>query len=110
MYKMGGVLTGHYGTRAIYRIHRKSIWRRWCVPDRECCRRSPHLQEGTILYCFRGPSTYTQRHKWWPFCCVPSGASVSCLFVGRLAIQGSLESGASRCFCSCHLRNSRTNL
>jgi len=30
-----------------------------------------------------------------PFCCMPSGAGLSRLFVGRLAIQGSLESGAS---------------
>jgi len=85
-------------TRAIYRIHgkhSKSIWRRCCVPDRECFRRSPYLQEGTILYCLRGPSTYTRRHKRWSFCCVPSGAGVSHLFDGRLAIQGSLESGAS---------------
>jgi len=50
----------------------KSIWRRCCVPDRECCWRSPYLQEGTIPYCFRGPSTYMQRQKQWPFCCVPS--------------------------------------
>jgi len=73
----------------------KSIWRRCCVPDRECCRRSPYLQEGMIPYCLRGPSPYTRRQKRWPFCCVPSGAGLSRLFVRRLAIQGSLESGAS---------------
>jgi len=34
------------------------------VPDRECFWRSPYLQEGTIPYCLRGPSTvYTQRQK-----------------------------------------------
>jgi len=55
-------------TRAIYRIHgkhSKSVWWRRCVPDWECCQRSPYLQEATIPYCLRGPSTvYTWRQKW----------------------------------------------
>jgi len=96
------LLTVLWRTRAIYWIHGKhgksrgkSIWRGRCVPDRECCRRSPYLQDGTIPYCLRGPSTYMWRQKRWPFCCVPSGAGLSRLFAGRLAIQGSLESGAS---------------
>jgi len=63
----------------------KSVWRRCCVPDRECCRRSPYLQVGMIPYCLRGPSTYMWRQKQWPFCCV-------CQVV---LIQGSLESSAS---------------
>ena len=50
----------------------------------ECCRRSTYPQEGTIPYCFRGPSTYMWRQKWWPFCCVPSGIGPPCLFVGLL--------------------------
>ena len=72
----------------------KSIWQRCCVPDRECCRRSPYLQD-RIPYCLQGPLTYTRRQKWWPFCCMPSGVGLPCLFVGQVAIQGSLESDAS---------------
>jgi len=66
---------------------------------------------GTIPYCLRGPSTvYTRRQKRWPFCYVPSGAGLSRPFVGRFAIQGSLESGAFACAIFVTREHQSTNL
>ena len=87
-----------------------SIWRRCCVPDQRCCRMSPYLQEGTIPYCLRGPSTYMWRQKRCPFYCVPSGGGLPHLFVRWLAIWGSLESGASACAIFVTHEHKSTNL
>ena len=48
-----------------------------------------HICKRYDPYCLWGPSTYTQRQKRWPFCCVSLGVGLPRLFVRRLVIQGS---------------------
>ena len=53
-------------TRAIYRIHGKhikSVRRRRCVPDRECCRRSPYLQEVRSPTVCEGLQPFTREDR-----------------------------------------------
>ena len=55
-----------------------------------------HICKRYDPYRLRGPSTvYTRKQKRLNFGCVPSDVGLPRLFVGRLAIQGGLESGAS---------------
>ena len=79
-------------TRAIYGIQITAS-----EDDRECCRRSPYLHGGTIPIVFVGLQLIREDRNGDRFaaCLQPSGVGLPRLFVGRLAIQGSLESVAS---------------
>ena len=86
--------------------HIKSVRRRRCVPDRECCRRSPYLQEvrsPTVAKAFNlHAKTETMTVLLRAFRCRSS--LCLCRAVSHPGYFG------KQYFCLCHLRNSRTQV